>query len=634
MRRELERMEITLAEGEVASIVLSNAVAVYPSIANGHTQRVSRLCGGYDKDQRVQDAVNRLLVAERTARDQISRENRDAGQGVQRQVNLVTRNSSSGREQQQQGGNKRRYNGGGGRGSGKKKKQDDEVARKRRDEIAEKKRNSECNACHQRGHWWKECPERKSTDPREIRTMAGAVLRRVEKEQKDDRPADAQRDRQQDRPRVDFVATHPVTLSVDRQRADVNSYSKIYTRHELAALVGRDFEERLVRARDTQREEQSVEYSPTSPPDADAESLHGATGLLPTRRVLVARSERPDRVPPNEMEWILDSGAQVNVTGDLALLNNVKNLKQVELLEGATGGFGRVEFEGAVLMPVVNEHSGETETRLLENVRYSPGTKINLISQTYMQFKCGYKLIVSDDQLVTWLVKPTMKLKFVMRDGLYRMRVERRNKLVLSAQKPSADSNVMELLHNRLNHVAMDTIKEMVASKVDMGVKVNTRNLSFYECVPCIESKIKRMTYSRNPRRATRPLEKLSADICTINEVSADKSTMFLLVMDEFSRYKWAYLLKSKADASDHLKHLILKLEKKFKPLSVMLFHADGGGEFISNAFTAFCANQGVELNYTHADSPEENGIVKRNNGIIVSRVRSMLDATRLPNSL
>ncbi|KAE9076984.1 hypothetical protein PF010_g23681 [Phytophthora fragariae] len=339
-------------------------------------------------------------------------------------------------------------------------------------------------------------------------------------------------------------------------------------------------------------------------------------------------------VPPNEMEWILDSGAQVNVTGDLALLNNVKNRKQVELLEGATGGFGRVELEGAVLMPVVNVHSGETETRLLENVRYSPGTKINLISQTYMQFKCGYKLIVSDDQLVTWLVKPTMKLKFVMRDGLYRMRVERRNKLVLSAQKPSADSNVMELLHNRLNHVAMDTIKEMVASKVDMGVKVNTRDLSFYECVPCIESKIKRMTYSRNPRRATRPLEKLSADICTINEVSADKSTMFLLVMDEFSRYKWAYLLKSKADASDHLKHLILKLEKKFKPLSVMLFHADGGGEFISNAFTVFCANQGVELNYTHADSPEENGIVKRNNGIIVSRVRSMLDATRLPNSL
>ncbi|KAE9284943.1 hypothetical protein PR003_g26725 [Phytophthora rubi] len=140
---------------------------------------------------------------------------------------------------------------------------------------------------------------------------------------------------------------------------------------------------------------------------------------------------------------------------------------------------------------------------------------------------------------------------------------------------------------------------------------------------------MKRMTYSRNPRRATNPLEKLSADICTINEVSADKSTMFLLVMDEFSRYKWAYLLKSKADASDHP-----EAGEEVQATQCDAVHADGGGEFISNDFTAFCVNQGVELNYTHPDSPDENGIVERNNGIIVSRVRSMLDAPRLPNSL
>ncbi|ETK80064.1 hypothetical protein L915_14163, partial [Phytophthora nicotianae] len=55
---------------------------------------------------------------------------------------------------------------------------------------------------------------------------------------------------------------------------------------------------------------------------------------------------------------------------------------------------------------------------------YSAGTKVNLISQTYMQFTCGFKLVMSDDQLVTWLVKPNLKLKFVLRDGLYRMRVQ------------------------------------------------------------------------------------------------------------------------------------------------------------------------------------------------------------------
>ncbi|OWZ00862.1 hypothetical protein PHMEG_00027855, partial [Phytophthora megakarya] len=68
MRRELERMDITLVEGVMSRIVLSNdAVVVNPSIANDRTQRVSRLCGGYDRDQRFQSAVNLLQVAERTS---------------------------------------------------------------------------------------------------------------------------------------------------------------------------------------------------------------------------------------------------------------------------------------------------------------------------------------------------------------------------------------------------------------------------------------------------------------------------------------------------------------------------------------------------------------------------------------
>ncbi|KAF4130756.1 gag-polypeptide of LTR copia-type [Phytophthora infestans] len=58
-RREMERMDVSLREGEIASV---------------HSQRVSRLRGGYDRDQRVQDAVNLLLVAERTAHLSLSAE--------------------------------------------------------------------------------------------------------------------------------------------------------------------------------------------------------------------------------------------------------------------------------------------------------------------------------------------------------------------------------------------------------------------------------------------------------------------------------------------------------------------------------------------------------------------------------
>lgn len=67
--------------------------------------------------------------------------------------------------------------------------------------------------------------------------MAGAVLRRM------NCAAVADREEQQERSPVDIVETHPVELNAERQRVDVNSYAKTYTRHELAALVDRDFEQ-------------------------------------------------------------------------------------------------------------------------------------------------------------------------------------------------------------------------------------------------------------------------------------------------------------------------------------------------------------------------------------------------------
>jgi len=226
----------------------------------------------------------------------------------------------------------------------------------------------------------------------------------------------------------------------------------------------------LVRARNSQREERSVEYSPTSSPDEEDNDYCGS-GLPVVRRVMaLVSSGSLDAVPADETEWILDSGAQVNVTGELSLSNNVAELQQKELLESATGTFERVQVMGSVVLPVVNEHSGGVETRVLEAVRYCPGTKVNLISQTYMQFDCGFKLSMSDDQLTTWLVKPNLKLKFEHRDGIYRMTVKHPNKLALSIKKSLTASSVMELLHNRLNHASMSTTKQMVADKVDFGL--------------------------------------------------------------------------------------------------------------------------------------------------------------------
>lgn len=64
----------------------------------------------------------------------------------------------------------------------------------------------------------------------------------------------------------------------------------------------------------------------------------------------------------------------------------------------------------------------------------------------------------------------------------------------------------MELLHSR-NHVNIDTIKKMVVDNVDFGVKVYMNDLSLRMYSLCL-LKMKRMTYRRDPRNATKMLEK------------------------------------------------------------------------------------------------------------------------------
>ncbi|KAI9987893.1 hypothetical protein PInf_024148 [Phytophthora infestans] len=278
-----------------------------------------------------------------------NRGNRNDGQGVQRQVNTVSHHQGGNRQQH---GGKRHHSGDTGQGSSKKKRSEEEAS-KRRAEIQERKHTAVCKSCHKRGHWWKECPDRKSTNREKIRTMAGSVLRRVKRRVWKIVAVLSFKMLSMNVVMPILVETHPLRINPERQRKDAHSYSTIYARHGLSALIDGDFEERLLRARDAQREDESIAYSPTSPLNDDDGDKREASGLPVVRRVQAATTNGDTgAVPADDIEWILDSGAQENVTGELQLFNNVMELQHAEFLEGATGSCERIGIAGAVLMPV------------------------------------------------------------------------------------------------------------------------------------------------------------------------------------------------------------------------------------------------------------------------------------------
>lgn len=48
----------------------------------------------------------------------------------------------------------------------------------------------------------------------------------------------------------------------------------------------------------------------------------------------------------------------------------------------------------------------------------------------------------------------------------------------------------------------------------------------------------------------------------------------------------------------------------------------------------AFCSDEGIETQFTNGYSLQENAIVERANGVVLPRVRAMLQATQLPPRL
>ncbi|KAE8878366.1 hypothetical protein PF007_g28573 [Phytophthora fragariae] len=336
----------------------------------------------------------------------------------------------------------------------------------------------------------------------------------------------------------------------------------------------------------------------------------------------------------NVDEWILDSGSQANICGDLALFTTIR-VDTTSRLDFANGTTEHTCIRGSVLLRIVNQATGVVEDRLLDDVVYTPNANVNIISLGYLQMTGRYRLSCSPDQKTAWLSKPDTVLKFEMHENIYRLHAERvPGVMVMAALKEDTDSKKqMELLHQRFGHVAMNTVKRL-AHKFDVGVKLNAKGLTSYECIACVQGKTKRMTHVRIAERKSKPLEVLMMDICSIKPATVGGASMFLFIVDEATRFKWAFLLETKAQATFHSKVLINQLRTRLRKLKVMRLWSDQGGEFMSKELESYCNEHGIELKTTNSYSPQENGIVERANGVVLPRIRAMLKATGLPNML
>ncbi|GJZ41559.1 zinc finger, CCHC-type containing protein [Tanacetum coccineum] len=126
------------------------------------------------------------------------------------------------------------------------------------------------------------------------------------------------------------------------------------------------------------------------------------------------------------------------------------------------------------------------------------------------------------------------------------------------------------------------------------------------------------------------PLDLVYGDLVVYKSSHTSGKKLIFLLVDDCTRFMWAYFLTSKDQAFSTFKEFRQKIEMEMR-MKVRMLRTDRGGEFTSNEFTKYCKENGIARQLTAPYSPQQNGVVERRNRTVLSTTRSMMKAMKLP---
>jgi transposase InsO family protein len=184
-----------------------------------------------------------------------------------------------------------------------------------------------------------------------------------------------------------------------------------------------------------------------------------------------------------------------------------------------------------------------------------------------------------------------------------------------------------DIWHKRLGHIGGRMLKV-----TEMKVKgMRLKGILKETCVPCIQGKMKhaKSVSSRN-EKASRPGEKLHVDPTgkmPVESVGGKKSA--LLITDDFSGYRWAYLARKKSEYDELLIQHIEKLKKMEKPVSNVVMD----NEIATSKMQDYASRKSIELILSAPYEPRQNGRAERTVGIVKDVTRTNLISSGLSQS-
>ena len=339
--------------------------------------------------------------------------------------------------------------------------------------------------------------------------------------------------------------------------------------------------------------------------------------------VMKAASASEQSEPSGAVRFCLDSAATMHCASDRSIMINLRPLSKpisVETLDSVV----KVTEVGDI-----RAHLPNGATIMMKDVALTPGTHSFVFSTARLTEK-DWKVVLTKEFAELWTPDGEKFIKIPKGESrLYWISMQVVNEIV----RKSEVDDVQDLWHDRLGHPAYTTLVRMQKQGTVTGLPVKMFSSTAW-CDACGTAKltskpITKMTETHK-LESEQPLEKIHVDtIGPLPVGGAEKFCYILHVVDDYSRYRWAFCVSKKTAIPEVLVGWMKKIqrvtERKIKNLK-----ADMGTEFMNEKVANYCNAEGIVVDTSPPGVPQLNGAVERANRTLKEGLRSLLTAARL----
>ena len=312
-------------------------------------------------------------------------------------------------------------------------------------------------------------------------------------------------------------------------------------------------------------------------------------------------------------KWILDSGATDHIVANVASLLNPKRLdSSLHLPNGDT-------------VPITHIGNVQLTTDItLKDALCVPSFHCNLVSISKLTADSCMSIVFSNSKCV--LQDPSQKRSVEIGSisaGLYNLQSVQ----AFTARLNKSPSVEAQIWHNRMGHPAATVINKM-------SVMTPVESTLFSTCDVCLQSKQHRLPFPVSESHTYQLFDLVHCDLWgPYKECTHGKCTLFLTIVEEYSKCTWVYLLNNKGQVSSVIEQFLQLIHTQFKT-SVKCVRSDNGTEFTNQTLQQLFANKGIIHQTTCPYTPQQNGVVERKHQHLLNVARSLRLQAHLPKSL